>query len=74
MKYVEWADLIFGSTMQPLGSLAAMIALGFYIGRTRALEEVNRGAARPVPAWWFNWIRFGAPVLILLAVVYGWIG
>lgn len=72
--YIARADLIFGSTMQPIGSFLALMALGWFVGRGRALAEVNRGASVPVGGLWILWIRFVIPVLVLAILVWGWWG
>lgn len=67
--FVPW-DLTFGSGMQTLGSLLAVVTVGWYLDRTAALKELFGAGAQPVPMWVFNWIRFGIPVVILGVGVY----
>ena len=67
--FVPW-DLTFGSGMQTLGSLLAVITVGWCVNRSAALRELSTGGERPVPAWLFYWIRFGIPVVILGVGVY----
>lgn len=66
--FVPW-DLTFGSGMQTLGSLLAVITLGWCVNRSAALAEMSSGG-EPVPAWLILWIRFGVPAAIL--AVGGW--
>ena len=75
--FVPW-DLTFGSGMQTLGSLVAVIAVGWCITRSAALKELGERGERPVPMWIFYWIRFGIPAIIggvgvwwLLSSVFG---
>jgi NSS family neurotransmitter:Na+ symporter len=74
VAYVKWADMIFGSSMQLMGNLLVLVTLAFVIGRSRALAEVNQGATIRVPGFWITWIRYVTPVVILVAVIYGWFG
>ena len=67
--FVPW-DLTFGSGMQTLGSLLAVLTLGWCVKRSAALAELARRGDRPVPLWLFYWIRFGIPAAIL--VVGAW--
>jgi NSS family neurotransmitter:Na+ symporter len=75
--FVPW-DLTFGSGMQTLGSLIAVIAVGWCISRSSALRELGKRGEEPVPAWLFAWIRYGIPAIIggvgvwwLLSSVFG---
>jgi neurotransmitter:Na+ symporter, NSS family len=67
--FVPW-DLTFGSGMQTLGSLLAVITVAWCMNRTAALAELFGAGERPVPMWVFYWIRFGIPVVILGVGVY----
>lgn len=60
--FVPW-DLTFGSGMQTLGSLLAVITVGWCLNRSAALAEI-------VPKWLFYWIRFGIPLIIVGVGVY----
>lgn len=75
--FVPW-DLTFGSGMQTLGSLVAVLTVGWCITRSAALRELGRRGESPVPMWLFYWIRFGIPAAIggvgvwwLLSSVFG---
>ena len=75
--FVPW-DLTFGSGMQTLGSLVAVLTVGWCIARSAALRELGRRGESPVPMWLFYWIRFGIPAAIggvgvwwLLSSVFG---
>ncbi|HMA25982.1 MAG: sodium-dependent transporter [Gemmatimonas sp.] len=61
--FVPW-DLTFGSGMQTLGSLVAVLTVGWCIARSAALRELGERGERPVPMWLFYWIRFGIPAVI----------
>lgn len=67
--FVPW-DLTFGSGMQTLGSLLAVITFGWCVHRSAALEELASRDKRAAPAWLIHWIRFGIPAAIL--VIGGW--
>jgi NSS family neurotransmitter:Na+ symporter len=67
--FVPW-DLTFGSGMQTLGSLLAVITVGWCMHRAHALEQLALDGGRPAPAWLVRWIRFGIPVIILGVGVY----
>ena len=71
-NYVEYSDLFWGATMQPVGGAIAVIALTWCIGRTRTLEEFRRNAKLRIPTWLFYWLKFGVPVGIVATLVYGW--
>jgi neurotransmitter:Na+ symporter, NSS family len=75
--FVPW-DLTFGSGMQTLGSLVAVLTVGWCLNRSAALRELGRRGETPVPTWLFYWIRFGIPAAIggvgvwwLLSSVFG---
>ncbi|MFN2399158.1 MAG: hypothetical protein ABR543_11045, partial [Gemmatimonadaceae bacterium] len=63
--FVPW-DLTFGSGMQTLGSLLAVLTIGWCVNRSAALQELSSRGERPVPSWLFYWIRFGIPAAILV--------
>jgi NSS family neurotransmitter:Na+ symporter len=67
--FVPW-DLTFGSGMQTLGALVAVMTVGWCIDRSSALRELGSGGGRPVPAWLYYWIRFGIPIAIITAGVW----
>jgi NSS family neurotransmitter:Na+ symporter len=75
MRSVGWilkSDLFWGSTMQPLGSACALVALAWVVGRGRALEEVRRGAGGSgFGPLWFYWIRYVVPAGIVVILVLG---
>jgi NSS family neurotransmitter:Na+ symporter len=75
--FVPW-DLTFGSGMQTLGSLIAVLTVGWCMARSAALRELGQRGEQPVPSWLFYWIRFGIPAAIgsvgvwwLLSSVFG---
>ena len=75
--FVPW-DLFFGSGMQTLGALLAVIAVAWSIERSRLLEEL--GVAGRRGAWLVWWLRFVVPGAILglgiwwlMSDVLGWI-
>ncbi|HXT14140.1 MAG TPA: sodium-dependent transporter [Gemmatimonadaceae bacterium] len=75
--FVPW-DLTFGSGMQTLGSLVAVLAVGWCIARSTALRQLGERGEKPAPRWLYYWIRFGIPAAIgftgvwwLLSSVFG---
>ncbi len=67
--FVPW-DLTFGSGMQTLGSLLAVITVGWCMHRGAALKQLFGAGEKPVPMWVYHWIRFGIPIIILGVGVY----
>jgi NSS family neurotransmitter:Na+ symporter len=65
--FVRW-DLTFGSGMQTLGALLAVLAFGWSLDRAAALRQlaVNGDAPRML----YLWIRFVVPGCILLVGVW----
>ena len=75
LDYIVWSDLVWGSTMQPVGSVAAMAALAWGLGRTRVRREL--ALSGQLPRWvnlWFVWVRWVIPIAVLLALLSGWLG
>ena len=62
--FVPW-DLTFGSGMQTLGCLLAVVTVGWCMNRSTALESMSREGGEPVPRWLIYWIRFGIPAAVL---------
>ncbi len=72
LDYIVTSDLVWGSIMQPVGSALALIGLAWVVGLSRGLEEVNRGADRPVVGrFWFYWIKYVVPIGIAMILVFG---
>lgn len=67
--FIPW-DLTFGSGMQTLGALMAVITLGWCVNRSAALKALAGEGGAPVPVWLFYWIRFGIPAAILSVGVW----
>ncbi len=66
--FVPW-DLTFGSGMQTLGVLLAVLTVGWAVPRARALREL--GADRsPAGIWLYLWIRFAIPVAMSLIGIW----
>ena len=74
IDYIVWSDLLWGSTMQPAGSVAAMAAFTWGLGRRAVRQQLSSGAE--LPLWlriWYFWVRFVVPVAVLLVLASGWI-
>jgi len=67
--FIPW-DLVFGSGMQTLGSLVAVITIGWCVNRSAALKAMAGEGGTAVPPWLFYWIRFGIPAAILSVGVW----
>jgi NSS family neurotransmitter:Na+ symporter len=67
--FVPW-DLTFGSGMQTLGALLAVLTVGWSLHRGAALKALSAEGSRPVPLWLYYWIRFGIPAGILTVGVW----
>lgn len=68
--FTAW-DLTFGSGMQTLGALCAVLAAGWCLGRARLLEELGKGGG-PAHPLLLAWLRYVIPVAIV-AVGTWWI-
>lgn len=62
--FVPW-DLIFGSGMQAIGSLFAVITAAWCIKRSVALKELSEGREKPFPVFLYWWMRVVIPAAIL---------
>ncbi len=56
--------------MQTLGSLLAVLTIGWCFNRSAALRELSAPGERAVPVWLFYWIRFGIPAAILAVGIW----
>jgi NSS family neurotransmitter:Na+ symporter len=63
--FIPW-DLMFGSGMQALGSLLAVLTAVWCFRRAEALKELSAGSPRPFPKWLYWWLRVAVPVAILI--------
>lgn len=68
--FVPW-DLTFGSGMQTLGALLAVLTVGWALDRSAALRELGRNG-QPAPVFLYYWIRFAVPAAILVVGIW-WI-
>ncbi len=48
IRYLEWSDLIWGTTMMPVGSALAVVAMVWFVGRARLLEQLGLRSRMPV--------------------------
>jgi len=62
--FIPW-DLIFGSGMQALGSLFAVITAVWFIKRSAALKELSEGRKKSFPLFLYWWMRIFIPASIL---------
>jgi len=76
VDYLFMSDRIWGSTMQPLGSVIAVAALAWGLGKRQAAAQLA-SADGQVPRWvgtWYFWLRYVVPLGVLGALVSGWVG
>jgi len=66
--FVPW-DLTFGSGMQALGSLLAVITTAWCIKRSESLKELSEGRTKPFPLFLYWWMRIVVPSAILFVGV-----
>ena len=71
-QYIRYSDLIWGTTMMPVGSALAVIAVAWCIGRAGTLAEIGRSTRLPVPGFLFYWVKYVLPIGIGAMLVYGW--
>jgi len=67
--FIPW-DLTFGSGMQTLGSLLAVIAVAWAIKRSDAVKEIAPEGNSRYVIWLYYWLRFVIPAVILLIGVW----
>lgn len=75
LDYLFRSDQIWGSTMQPLGSVIAVAALGWGLSRRQTIAQLA-AADGEVPRWvglWYGWLRWVVPIGVLVALASGWI-
>jgi NSS family neurotransmitter:Na+ symporter len=66
--FVPW-DLTFGSGMQTLGALIAVLTAVWCIKRSELLKELSRGTGKMFPIFLFWWMRVVIPIAILFVGV-----
>ncbi len=62
--FIPW-DLTFGSGMQVFGSFLAMLTAVWFIKRIELLNELSKGQKKPVPKFFYLWMKFVVPAAIL---------
>lgn len=72
--FLIYSDLFWGSIMQPLGCVFAMIAVGWFMGRSRALGELKEGSQLNLDGVlgkiWFAWVRYVIPAVVIGILMY----
>jgi NSS family neurotransmitter:Na+ symporter len=61
--FTPW-DLFWGSGMQTLGSVLAVIASVWVIKRSEGLKALAEGSGKAFPLWLYWWIRIAVPLAI----------
>lgn len=75
LDYLFLSDQIWGSTMQPIGSVMAVAALTWFLGKRRAAAQMA-SANGDIPAWvgvWYLWLRYIVPIGVIGALAAGWL-
>jgi len=62
--FVPW-DLVFGSGMQTLGAVLAVVTTVWCIKRSEALKAFAMGSGKPFPIFLYWWMRIVVPLVIL---------
>lgn len=69
LDYIAASDLIWGTTMQPVGAVVALLAATWSLGRARMLKEIGWESTVL-----YYWVKYVVPAGILVALIYGWLG
>jgi len=75
LRYLTLSDQVWGSTMQPLGSVVAVAALTWSLGKRHAQAQLASETG-DIPGWvesWYRWVRLAVPLGVLGALMSGWI-
>jgi len=67
--FVPW-DLTFGSGMQTLGCLLAVITVAWVMKRSEALKELAENENSRFAIWLYYWLRFVIPGAIILVGIW----
>ena len=77
ITYIEKSDLIWGSTMQSIGSVLAIIGLTWFLGKQQAMSEITKGSNFKYTGFWFTWVKYVVPFMIgaifiqqILAIIF----
>jgi len=66
--FLPW-DLFWGSGMQTLGSVFAIIATVWVIKRSEGLKELGEGTGKAFPLWLYWWMRIVVPLAVAFVVI-----
>lgn len=67
--FVIW-DLTFGSGMQTLGALLAVVTAGWLIRRSEAVKELAIGGEARGAIWLHRWMRYVVPGSLLILAIW----
>ena len=70
--WIGTLDLIFGSGMFMLGSLLAIIGMGWGLGAVKLRAEIRLGLSPRMEDWMTWWIRYVVPVALAI-ILFGFI-
>ena len=65
----QWMDIV-SIYICPLGAALAAIMFFVVLPKDKALDEVNRGAKKPIFSW-FHYLGYGYIILCVLALILG---
>ena len=72
LDFMLKSDLIWGSTMQPLGSAVTLIGLAWVVGLGKTMEEVRKSSPPSRgQTLWFYWIKYVVPAGIIIILALG---
>ncbi len=75
MISLDWMlknDLLWGTTLQPFGSMVVVIALLWYLPRVKVVEELKKGSnVKIIPDWLFFWMKYVVPAAIAIILFFG---
>lgn len=71
LNFLLKVDILAGTTLQPVGSLLAVVAFIWMLPKLKAMEELQKSDKKPFPNWMYVWMRYVVPILIGVVVIMG---
>ncbi|MEL7002946.1 MAG: sodium-dependent transporter [Bacteroidota bacterium] len=66
---IGYLDLIFGSGMQTLGSALCVIGLAWFVGKSKASQQIFGNHNSSFSTIYYSWIKWVIPVVLLLILI-----
>ncbi len=63
-------DLYVGAMGLVFGSMIAIVAFTWFVGKKTVLEEINSNSSVKMGSKWYFWTKYVTPVFMLLVVLY----